>query len=81
MDTRTMRNAKPEPEIEHYANGLVKMRGFRLAGELHGAWEWFRTDGTLMRTGEFDRGRQVGVWRTFARDGRVVKETDFSKRG
>ena len=81
MDTRAMRDGKPEPEIEHYANGLVKMRGFRIGGELHGAWEWFRTDGTVMRTGEFDRGQQVGVWRTFARDGRVVKETDFSKRG
>jgi antitoxin component YwqK of YwqJK toxin-antitoxin module len=74
-------DTKPVAETEHYANGLVKMRGSRLAGELHGAWEWFRTDGTVMRTGEFDRGRQVGVWRTFARDGRVVKETDFSKRG
>jgi hypothetical protein len=32
-----------------------------------------------MRTGEFDRGRQVGIWRTFDRAGRLVKETDFSK--
>jgi antitoxin component YwqK of YwqJK toxin-antitoxin module len=81
MDTRVMTDPKPEPEIEHYANGLVKMRGSRIGSELHGVWEWFRTDGTMMRTGEFDRGKQVGVWRTFARDGRVVKETDFSKRG
>ena len=76
-----MTDANPDPEIEHFANGVVKMRGFRLAGEMHGDWEWFRTDGTLMRSGQFDRGRQIGVWRTLARDGRVVKETDFSKRG
>jgi hypothetical protein len=80
MDTPPMTDGPPEPEIEHYANGLVKLRGFRLDGEMHGAWEWFRTDGTLMRTGEFERGRQVGVWRTVARDGRVVKETAFSKK-
>ena len=42
-------------------------------------WEWFRTDGTEMRTGRFDRGRQIGVWRTLDRAGRVVKETDFSR--
>ena len=44
-------------------------------------WEWYRTDGSLMRTGAFDQGRQVGLWRTIDRTGRVVKETDFSKEG
>ena len=48
---------------------------------MHGAWEWHRLDGTLMRTGSFDRGLQVGTWRTFDRSGRVVKETDFPERG
>jgi antitoxin component YwqK of YwqJK toxin-antitoxin module len=60
-----------------YSTGEVQSRGFRLDGELHGAWEWFRKDGTLMRTGHFDRGRQVGIWRTVDRTGRMVKETDF----
>ena len=53
------------------------MKGFHLDGEMHGGWEWYRTDGTVMRSGQFDRGRQIGVWRTFERSGRVVKETDF----
>jgi rhodanese-related sulfurtransferase len=44
---------------------------------MHGAWGWYRTDGSLMRSGEFDRGKQVGVRRTFDRAGRLVKETDF----
>jgi hypothetical protein len=47
---------------------------------MQGAWEFFRTDGSVMRTGEFDRARQVGTWQTFDRAGRLVKETDFSKR-
>jgi antitoxin component YwqK of YwqJK toxin-antitoxin module len=34
-------------------------------------------DGSLMRAGSFDHGRQVGVWRTYDRSGRVVKETTF----
>jgi antitoxin component YwqK of YwqJK toxin-antitoxin module len=68
---------KPEPHVEHYANGKVKLRGFHLAGDMHGEWEFFRLDGSLMRTGAFDRGRQIGPWRTFDRAGTMVKETDF----
>ena len=65
------------PEVTYYANGKVKYRGANLDGQMHGPWEFFRTDGSLMRAGRFDRGRQIGTWTTFDRDGRVVKETDF----
>jgi antitoxin component YwqK of YwqJK toxin-antitoxin module len=78
MDTSSMAT-KPVPKahIEHYADGTVKLSGFHLDGEMHGAWEFYRLDGSLMRTGSFDRGRQVGPWRTLDRSGRLVKETDF----
>jgi len=66
-------------ETVHFGNGRVKYTGFRLDGEMHGAWSWYRTDGSLMRTGEFDRGRQIGTWKTFDREGSVVKETRFSE--
>lgn len=59
-----------------YANGRVKHRGAYLDGEMHGPWEFYRLDGSLMRAGSFDRGRQVGVWRTHGRDGSVVSEKD-----
>jgi hypothetical protein len=62
-----------------YANGRTKYTGFRMGGEMHGAWSWYRTDGSLMRTGAFERGQQIGVWRTFDRDGNVVKETAFGE--
>jgi antitoxin component YwqK of YwqJK toxin-antitoxin module len=68
---------EPVAETVRFANGKVKYTGFLVAGEMHGDWEWFRTDGSRMRSGTFDRGRQVGVWRTFDRSGAVVKETDF----
>ena len=68
----------PVPEVTLYANGKVKYRGANLDGQMHGRWAWYRTDGTVMRTGAFERGRQIGVWRTYDRSGRVVKETDFS---
>jgi antitoxin component YwqK of YwqJK toxin-antitoxin module len=68
------------PDLAHYSTGALQSRGFMLDGEMHGIWEFFRKDGSVMRTGEFDRGRQVGIWRTFDRAGRLVKETAFSKR-
>jgi antitoxin component YwqK of YwqJK toxin-antitoxin module len=67
------------PDIAYYDTGAVRYRGFQLNGEMHGAWQFFRKDGSMMRAGKFDGGQQVGIWRTFDRAGRLVKETDFSK--
>jgi antitoxin component YwqK of YwqJK toxin-antitoxin module len=69
---------KPQPDTAYYDDGGVWYRGFQLDGQMHGAREFLRKDGSVMRAGEFDHGRQVGIWRTFDRGGRVVKETDFS---
>jgi antitoxin component YwqK of YwqJK toxin-antitoxin module len=74
----TARPGEPVPDVALYANGNVKFRGATVDGEMHGPWEFFRSDGSLMRSGVFEHGRQVGVWRTYDRAGRVVKETNFS---
>jgi antitoxin component YwqK of YwqJK toxin-antitoxin module len=73
------KSPEPTTDLAYYDTGAVRYRGFRLDGQMHGAWEFLRKDGSLMRAGEFDRGKQVGVWKTFDRAGAVVKETDFSK--
>ena len=49
----------------------------QLDGEMHGHWEFLRKDGSVMRSGRFERGKQVGIWKTFDRAGRIVKETAF----
>lgn len=76
-----MNNDPEEPipieAVNYYDNGGVRNRGFRLNGDMHGEWEFFRKDGSLMRAGGFNRGMQVGVWRTLDRNGRLVKETNF----
>jgi antitoxin component YwqK of YwqJK toxin-antitoxin module len=69
--------SEPVEETARYGNGRLKYTGLRLEGEMHGAWSWYRTDGSLMRTGQFDPGRQVGAWRTYDRSGALVKETAF----
>jgi antitoxin component YwqK of YwqJK toxin-antitoxin module len=76
-----MADAVPVPHEERYDNGEPKMRGAHLDGEMHGRWEFFRRDGSVMRSGSFDRGRQVGIWRTYDRSGSVVKETRFEDAG
>jgi antitoxin component YwqK of YwqJK toxin-antitoxin module len=70
-------DATPTEHVEHYDNGVVKLRGAHLEGEMHGEWEFYRRDGSLMRSGALHRGRQVGTWRTWDRAGAVVKETVF----
>jgi len=70
-------NEEPIEDAVHYADGRIKHSGFRLQGRMHGAWSWYRADGSLMRTGTFDRGRQVGTWRTLDRQGKAVKETEI----
>lgn len=51
-----------------------------LDGETHGYWEWFRLNGTMMRSGTFDRGQQVGFWTTYDKFGAPYKETSFDPK-
>ncbi|MGY4860002.1 toxin-antitoxin system YwqK family antitoxin [Cryobacterium sp. AP23] len=69
----------PVPRHDSFADGSLKASGFELDGKLHGHWEWFRSDRTLMRSGEFYLGEQVGTWRTWDRRGHLVKETVFTR--
>ena len=59
--------------FEFYTNGFLKAKGSLKSGELHGYWEWFRKDGTIMRSGNFKGGLQVGEWITFDGTGSVYK--------
>jgi len=73
--------AGPTATVDRYPSGTIKSEGFLIDGEMHGEWAFYRLDGSVMRTGRFDRGRQVGPWRTFDRAGKLVKETDFGGEG
>ena len=67
----------PVDVTNEYSTGAVQSTGQILDGEMHGDWSFYRKDGSLMRSGSFDRGAQVGIWRTFDRAGTMVKETRF----
>ena len=44
-------------------------------GKMEGYWEWFRKDGSLMRAGNFSKGKQVDEWVTYDKKGNKVKVT------
>jgi antitoxin component YwqK of YwqJK toxin-antitoxin module len=60
-----------------YENGLPRFKGEYSGGKMQGYWEFYRKNGSLLRSGAFDQDRQIGIWRTFDRDGKLVKETNF----
>lgn len=64
-------------EIYYHKDGSIHAKGNILDGELHGYWEWFRKNGVIMRSGYFERGKQVGEWTTYDLEGKVYKVTDF----
>lgn len=65
------------PYEKRHRDGSLWARGSMSGDDMDGFWEWFRVDGTLMRSGAFDRGRQVGVWTTYDSAGSPHKETRF----
>ena len=61
--------------IDRHKDGSLKAKGQVIDDVLTGYWEWFRKDGTKMRSGYFDNGKQVGEWTTYDDKGKVVKVT------
>ncbi len=59
----------------YYDNGFTEYTGSVREGEMHGAWEWFRRDGTRKRSGRFKAGDPVGEWTTFDPSGQPYKVT------
>jgi uncharacterized protein YdhG (YjbR/CyaY superfamily) len=63
--------------LEFYGNGVLKARGKYKGEALHGDWQWFRKEGTIMRSGSFKSGVQVGTWTTYDQAGKIYKVTQF----
>jgi antitoxin component YwqK of YwqJK toxin-antitoxin module len=69
------------PFEKHHRDGSLWVRGTHRNGREHGYWEFFRKDGTLMRSGWFDMGEQVGDWTTYDKAGKPYKVTKFNSPG
>jgi len=45
-----------------------------------GYWEWYRIDGTIKRSGHFEKGEPVGEWITYDDQGTKYKTTNKGKK-
>jgi antitoxin component YwqK of YwqJK toxin-antitoxin module len=61
--------------IVYHKNGAIWAKGKMVKGVPTGYWEWFRKDGTKLRSGYFVNGEQVGEWTTYDKSGKVFKVT------
>ncbi|MDO3410591.1 hypothetical protein QWJ34_12535 [Saccharibacillus sp. CPCC 101409] len=63
--------------IKYHANGRTMWsKGKMIEDKPDGYWEWYRIDGTLKRSGHFDKGEPVGEWITYDSKGNKHKATD-----
>ncbi len=67
--------AKPphKTRIDRHKDGSIRAKGGTRGGTLDGYWEWFRKDGTKLRSGHFDMGERT----TYDAKGKVYKVTRF----
>ena len=65
-------------KIVKHADGSLWAKGKMVKDQCEGYWEWFRTDGSKMRSGHFKNGKQVGEWTTYDQKGKIVKITKKS---
>lgn len=70
----------PKKHIEYHKDGSVWAQGQKADGVAVGYWEWFRLDGTKMRSGHFESGEQIGEWTTYDKKGQVYKVTNINPR-
>jgi len=63
--------------IKRHNDGSLWAKGTTVDDVQEGYWEWFREDGSKMRSGYFQNGEQTGKWTTYDKNGMTVKVTNF----
>jgi antitoxin component YwqK of YwqJK toxin-antitoxin module len=66
--------------IKYHANGKTMWsKGKIIDDQPDGYWEWYRTDGTIKRSGYFEKGEPIGEWITYDNKGEKYKTTNRNK--
>lgn len=77
---RARSSTKPREHLVHHRDGSLWARGEVTGAVMTGYWEWFRKDGSRMRSGSFEKGVPVGEWTTYDARGRIVKVTQLKRK-
>lgn len=75
-----MTMARKKPHTEYFKDDGIRAKGHTIDGVPAGYWEWFRKDGSKLRSGYFENGEQVGDWTTYDRAGKVYKVTTMKPK-
>ena len=71
---------KAKAFIKNHRDGSLWAKGQTLDGVPTGYWEWYRKDGSRLRSGTFKAGEQVGEWTTYDAKGKVYKVTKMKPK-
>ena len=63
--------------IKRHNDGSLWAKGTTVDDVQEGYWEWFREDGSKMRSGYFQNGKQTGKLTTYDKNGVTVKVTNY----
>lgn len=67
--------------IKYHASGeTIWSKGKIVDDQPEGYWEWYRIDGTIKRSGYFEKGDPVGEWITYDSKGEPYKITQRDKK-
>jgi antitoxin component YwqK of YwqJK toxin-antitoxin module len=61
----------------YHKNGTIWAKGKVDEETMEDYWEWYRSDGTLMRSGYFKNGVQTGKWTTYDKTGKPYRVTNY----
>lgn len=78
MKERTQLSLHPKRKkdyAKYHSDGSIWAKGAMVDGQPDGYWEWFRKDGSKMRSGNFEKGKQTGEWTTYDKKGKIYKVT------
>ena len=70
----------PKKHVEYHKDGSVWAEGKKANGVPVGYWEWFRKDGTKLRSGHFENGEQSGEGITYDQHGQKYKTTQIKPK-
>jgi antitoxin component YwqK of YwqJK toxin-antitoxin module len=63
--------------VKYHADGVNPWsKGKIINGIPEGYWQWYRLDGSMKRSGYFQRGLPVGTWVTYDQKGKPYKTTE-----
>jgi antitoxin component YwqK of YwqJK toxin-antitoxin module len=77
----TAKKGASKKHIVYHKDGTIWAKGQNDAnGVMVGYWEWFRKDGTKLRSGHFENGEQAGEWIIYDKKGKVYKVTHIKPK-